>query len=257
MLSLFFYFTIMPYCKISWDLKLVAINLYDRELVSLNDILDCVGFSEQTFYHVLSLWRETGNVIKHTHGLCGRPCLLVFDDFQYLLRLVCHHPDWFLNELADLLHGNRFISVHFSIILQELARAGYSIKKLKQIAAEHNEDKQAEFVYCMAEYTREQLSFLNETSKDEKTPGQHRGWEKKGRRAKKRQVFVCGHWLSGIGLLTIDGIVTSTVIEGSMMTESFCEFLKENVVYITLIFYLLDLMEHYSSFHSVHHFQES
>ena len=161
----------MPYHKISQDLKLAAMNLYEHELVLLDDILDCVGFSEQTFYHVLNLWRETGDVIKHLHGLCGHPRLLVFDDLQYLLCLVRHRPDWFLDELADLLHENCFIAVHFSTILRELARAGYSIKKLKQIAAEHNEDKQAEFVYHIAEYTQEQLGFLNETSKDEKTPG--------------------------------------------------------------------------------------
>ena len=183
----------MPYRKISQDLKLAAMNLYEHELVSLDDILDCVGFSERTFYRVLSLWRETGDVIKYTHGLRGHPHLLVFDDLQYLLHLVRHCPDWFLDELADLLHENHFISVHFSTILQELARAGYSIKKLKRIAAERNEDKQAEFVCHMAEYTQDQLGFLDETSKDEKTPGWHRGRAKKGRRAKRRQVFVHGH----------------------------------------------------------------
>lgn len=78
-------------------------NLYEHNLIPLDDILDCVGFSERTFYCVLKLWRATGDVIKHTYGLCGCPCLLVFDDLQYLLHLVHHHPDWFLDELADLL----------------------------------------------------------------------------------------------------------------------------------------------------------
>lgn len=232
----------MPYRKISRDLKLAAMNLYEHELVSLEDILDCVGFSERTFYRILSLWRETGNVIKDTHGLRGRPRLLVFNDLQYLLHLVRHRPDWFLDELADLLRENRFISAHFSTTLQELARAGYSIKKLKKIAAERNEDKWAEFVYWMAEYTREQLGFLDETSKDEKTPGRRRGRAKRGRRAKRRQVFVRGHRLSGTGLLTIDGMVTSTVVQGSMTTESFCEFLEENVVRTTPMASLIHLI---------------
>lgn len=248
----------MPFRKISRDLKLAAMNLYERELVSLDDILDCVGFSKRTFYRVLNLWRETGDVIKplHRHGLCGRPRLLVFDDLQYLLHLVHHRPDWFLDELADLLLENRFISIHFSTILRELARAGYSIKKLKRIAAERDEDKRADFVYRIAEYTQEQLGFINETSKDEKTPGRRKGRAKKGRRAKRRQVFVRGHRLSGTGLLTIDGMVTSTVVQGTMTTESFCEFLEENVVCIMPISRRsLDLMEHYSSFHSVHLFQ--
>jgi len=71
---------------------------------------------------------------------------------------------------------------------------------------------------------------IDKTSKDKKTPGQHRGQTKKGWRAQRWQVFVHGHCLSGTGLLTIDGMVMSMVVEGSMITESFCEFLEENVV---------------------------
>jgi hypothetical protein len=82
----------------------------------------------------------------------------------------------------------------------------------------------------MGVYNAEQLGFINETSKDEKTPGRRRSQAKKGQRAQCRQVFVHGCCLSGTGLLMIDGMVTSTVVEGSMTTESFCEFLEENVV---------------------------
>jgi transposase len=131
----------MPYRRISRDLKLAAMNLYERELIPLEDILDCVGFSERTFYCVLKLWRETGDVVNHTHGFRGRPHLLVFDDVQYLLRLVRHRPDWFLDELTDLLQENRFVSIHFTTVLRELARAGYSVKKLKRIATECSEEK--------------------------------------------------------------------------------------------------------------------
>ncbi|KAF8229525.1 hypothetical protein L208DRAFT_1286061, partial [Tricholoma matsutake] len=73
---------------ISRDLKLAAINLYECKLIPLYDILDCVGFSRRTFFCILAQWRQTGDVIKHTYGLCGRPRLLVFGDLQYLLHLV-------------------------------------------------------------------------------------------------------------------------------------------------------------------------
>ena len=43
----------MPYRKISCDLKFCSIRLYEHELLSLEDILDCVGFSERTFYRIL------------------------------------------------------------------------------------------------------------------------------------------------------------------------------------------------------------
>ncbi|KAF8059283.1 hypothetical protein FPV67DRAFT_1426804 [Lyophyllum atratum] len=173
--------------RISRDLKIAAMNLYEysqvQSLITLEDICDCVGFSEQTFYRVLNLWRETGDIMKHFFGVRGRPHLLMFDDFNYLLRLIRHRPDWFMDELVDLLYENRFISVHFTTIIRELARAGYTVKKLKRIAAERNEEKRGAYIYGIAQYSWEQIGFTDETSKDEKTPGWRHGRAKKGRRA--------------------------------------------------------------------------
>ena len=56
---------LMPYRKISRDIRLAAICLYEQELLPLDDILDCLGFHECTFYRILALWRGTGDVIKH------------------------------------------------------------------------------------------------------------------------------------------------------------------------------------------------
>jgi transposase len=221
----------MPLGTISRDAKLAAINPCEQDLIPLDDILDCaVGFSERTFYRILKLWREAGDAVNHHFGLRGRPRLLVFDDVQYLLRLVRHRLDWFLDELADLLCENRSISVHFTTIHRELARYGYTTKKLRRIAAERGEEKRADFVYRMGAYNTERLGFIDETSKGEKTPGRRRGRAKKGRRAQRRQVFVRGHRLSGTGLLTIGSMIASTVVEGSMTTGSFCEFLQEDVL---------------------------
>ena len=227
-----FYPLSMPYRKISPDVKIATINLYERELLPMEDILDCCRISRRTFYRILKLWRTTGDVVNHTYyaGCRGNHRVLVTDDVQYLLRLVRHRPDWFQDELADHLLENRFISVHYSTICRELKRAGYSLKKLRKIASEWSEEKHAEFVYRMAQYTREQLGFIDETSKDERVPGRRRGYAKKGERARRKQVFVRGHRLSGTGLLTLDGMVASTVVEGSMTGVDFIEFLHEYVV---------------------------
>jgi transposase len=142
---------IMPFRKISRDVKLAAVNLHEQNILSLGQILDCVGFSESMFWRMLKLWRETGDVVQHHYGIPGRPRLLHFGDVNYLLRLVNHHPDWFLDELPDLLDNNRFISVHYTTIYRELARAGISRKKLKKIAEERNEMERADFIRRMAQ----------------------------------------------------------------------------------------------------------
>ena len=54
----------MPYHKISRDLKFCSIRLYERELLNLEDILDCVGFSERTFYRIL-----TESIFSHSQAL--------------------------------------------------------------------------------------------------------------------------------------------------------------------------------------------
>ena len=107
----------MPFCKISRDLKLAVIRLYEREILPLWDILDIMHLSWRTFFCILKLWRETGDVVTHKYGnLAGQPRILNFDDIHYVLQLVRLHPDWFLDKLLELLKTNRFISIHYVTI---------------------------------------------------------------------------------------------------------------------------------------------
>jgi transposase len=184
----------MPFCKISCDVKLAAIRLYKCELLGLPDILDCCGFSEQTWFRILKLWQETGDVVNPQphRAFCGRVCALDREDIDCLIRLIRQNPDYFLDEFMHLLKTNQFISVHFTTIFCELERAGVSYKKLKQIASEHNETHHAKFIERMAQYEPLELGFIDETSKDEQTPGRRYGRAKTGKCAEIDQVFVWG-----------------------------------------------------------------
>lgn len=222
----------MGFRKISRDVKVAAIRLYERQFLDLDNILDCCGFSERTFYRILKLWRETGDVINPKRSLCGQLRLLDHDDVDYLLELVRQNPNYFLDELLHLLATNRFVSVHYLTIHRELARAGVSYKKLKRIAQERNELRRADFIRRMAQYTPEEVGFLDETSKDERTLSRCYGRSKKGMRAVKKQPFVRGQRTSTTGLLTLNGIKVATVVEGSMTKAMFLEFLEFSIVCI-------------------------
>ncbi|KAG1873040.1 hypothetical protein DFJ58DRAFT_760864 [Suillus subalutaceus] len=74
------------YQKISRDVKLAAVKLYERQHLSLQDILACVGqlgFSESTFWRVLKLWRKTGNVVSPTCSLLG----FFISEYEYTMRV--------------------------------------------------------------------------------------------------------------------------------------------------------------------------
>jgi hypothetical protein len=83
----------MGFRKISHDLKLAAIRLYERNPLSLRDIL-----------RILRLWRETGGVVNHQPSttMGGRLRALDCEDINCLLRLVRQNPDYFLDELMHL-----------------------------------------------------------------------------------------------------------------------------------------------------------
>ncbi|KAG2077761.1 hypothetical protein BDR04DRAFT_986767, partial [Suillus decipiens] len=66
---------------------------------------------------------------------------------------------------------------------------------------------------------------LDETSKDKCTAGQLHGRAATGQRACSHQVFVHGQCVSGLGLLTVDGMAASSVVKGSFTTVKYLEFL--------------------------------
>jgi transposase len=246
----------MPFRKISKDVKIAAMRMYEADLLPLPTILDFLNMSRRTFFRVRALWIETGDVVRQTNGVKGRPRLNHFADIDYLKCLIKHRPDWFLDEMQYLLQTNRFISVHFMTIHRELVRAGISSKKIKKIASERNENLRADYVARMAQYTPDQLGFLDEVSKDERTLARARGRSRKGTRAVQKGVFVRGRRFSAVGLLTLDGMVSNTVVEGSMTRELFLEYLEFTVVSCVFILIMMaGLRLTITRFHFVLHFR--
>ncbi|KAK6972291.1 hypothetical protein R3P38DRAFT_3240036 [Favolaschia claudopus] len=88
---------VMPNRSISRDVKIAAVNLYEQDILTLKQILDCVGFSRRTFFRVLRLWRTTGNVVKPRERT-GRLRIPHHDDIHYLLELIRNNPHYFLDE---------------------------------------------------------------------------------------------------------------------------------------------------------------
>lgn len=237
------------YHSISRDVKIAAIKLFERHLLDLEDILDCCGFSERTWYRVLKLWRTTGDVVSDSKSLRGRLRLVDHNDIHYLLDLIHRNPDYFLDELQYLLKTNRFISINFTTIHRELRRAGVSRKKLQRIAQERNDVRRAEFIARMAQYSPEELGFIDEVSRDERTVSRHYGRSRKGCRSRK-QPFVQGRRTSTVAVLTLEGFVSATSVEGSLTKAAFLEWLEFGVVRLSSLAYLIR-SDHFFSYLNV------
>jgi hypothetical protein len=114
-----------------------------------------------------------------------------------------------------------------------------STKILKEIAEERSEPSHLDYMRDIAQYPAHYLGFLDETSKNDKTPGRRRGRAKKGKRAVKRRKAVRGRRLSATGLLTSRGMMASTVVEGSMHRDQYLGFLEHQVVSFVSWFFSL------------------
>lgn len=209
----------MPYCYISPQVKLAVVHLIQQDILSVEQIADVCDVSRHTIYRVLKIFNETGDVVKPRVELSGWPCILQHDDIDYFLHLLCHNPDYFLDELLTLLESNCFVSVHFTTIHWERVHLHISTKRLWKIAQEWNERRCALWILQAANYKPEQLGFLDETSKDEQTPFRCNGQSKKGTRAVKRGKFVRERRVTATGLLTVDGVVSNIVVKGSMTQD--------------------------------------
>ncbi|KAF8235979.1 hypothetical protein L208DRAFT_1391377, partial [Tricholoma matsutake] len=75
----------------------------------------------------------------------------------------------------------------------------------------------------MAQYLPEEVGFLDETSKDERTLSRQYG-------SIKKAAIVHGRCTSTTGLLTLNGIEAVMAVEGSMMKEMYLEFLEFTVL---------------------------
>jgi hypothetical protein len=245
------------YHYLSRDVKWAALRLFDLGIMDLDDILDCCGFSLRTWWRIRGYWHKYGDVVPPPKAKHGRPRLLHCDDITYILRLVEFRPDWFLDEFLHLLEKNRLISVHFTTIFRTLERCSVSRKKLKVIAEERDEDARMDFICRMARYDAAQIQFIDETSKNDKTVARRFGRARRNRRAVKKGKFVRGRRVSAVACMSLDGIVSKRVVEGSMNREMFMEWLEFSVV--SSLSAASNAVNSYSDcpFHSFQHVQHS
>ena len=186
------------YHILSRDVKLAAVRLWEGGLLTIPDILNCCNISRATFYRIINLWKETGDVVSNRTTAHSQSWSRLLDatDVQYLNQLIEENPDYFLDELLHLLKTNRFISIHYTTIHNQLLRTGVSHKQLQRIASERDEAARANFIARIAQYTPHELGFIDEVSKDARSVGRRYGRSRRGQRARKSQPFIYLRFIS-------------------------------------------------------------
>ncbi|KAI0041490.1 hypothetical protein FA95DRAFT_1501415 [Auriscalpium vulgare] len=77
------------------------------------------------------------------------------------------------------------------------------------------------------------VMFTDESARDERTDVRSRGWSLKGTRCSRWVPFIRGKHVSILPVLILNGIITYDIIEGSVTSERFIQFLREYVLLLT------------------------
>ena len=107
---------------------------------------------------------------------------------------------------------------------------------------ERNEIVRAHYLATIGEYyTRNQLIFLDESAKDERSLSRLYGYSPRNTPAQKKVVFIRGKRYTILPALTLDGFVAVDVFEESCDKKRFVDFVLNQVVNnnYTCLFYLL------------------
>ena len=151
----------------------------------------------------------------------------------------------YLDEIQEQLLSCCSVKVSIPTLTHTLRRLHFTHKDVSGKALECNDRLCAVYINRMADLVTdpEMLMFGDEVHKDERTSNRWTGWSRRGSRCIQRKCFVWEKRFSILPILTLDGIIAHDIVEGSVTSERFVEFLQELVVccYILWLHHLTEI----------------
>lgn len=217
---------------VSKDLKARIPVLFLEQGRSVQEICEILGIKKSLAYKTLQYVRDyavSHNPLAHRSS---RPRILSGTVVEYILALLRERPTLYLDEIQYNLAMTHGIAVSLATLVRTLRRMHYSNKAVTKVAHERDDLRRAAFMNRIAEIITDpyMLMFADESAVDKRTSARRRGWAPLASRCVQRVCFVRGQRYSLLPILTLDGIITFKLFEGSVTGERFLEFLREFVV---------------------------
>jgi transposase len=222
----------MPRRAVSRDLKARVPILHYEQGLSIKKICELLGIKKSLAYQTLVYSRTYGLHYNPYAYRSGRRRHLSATDVNFVYNILQRRHCSYLVEIQAELAVERGVSVSIPTLLRTLRHLHCSHKCVSVHALERNDLQCSAFMNRIADVAPdpEMLMFVDEAAQNKKTSGRKMGWSLVGTRCIQRRCFVCGQRYSILPILTLDGIITHNVIEGSVTTETFVMFLRELVV---------------------------
>lgn len=155
-----------------------------------------------------------------------------------LIETLLDEPEAFLAEIQDWVELSYDIHLNVSTIHRIVEDLGFTFKFLCKVASERDPVAQAEWMaYMQATFVPEQLVFVDESSKDDRTIFCRHGRAPAGQRAQIEADFVRGDRYSILASITYQGYLPPRIVEGSVDSIEFLDYITSEVVSGILSYY--------------------
>ena len=216
--------------RISRDIRARIPVLHHKYGYSVQKICVLLGIKKTLAYRTLQLHCSFGVTVESRQ--IGRRRTLTTTDISFILALLNHRHTVYLDEIHDTLWLRRGSKASTPTLTCTLHRLQFTHKDVSGKALERSDRHRAIYMNRIADIVTDpnQLMFGDEASKDERTSNRRKGWSRRGVRCVQRKCFVQGNRYSLLPIITLDGIIMHDIIQGSVTSERFVEFLRKLVV---------------------------
>jgi transposase len=228
---------------LSEDLKNRIADWYYTQNMTMEEIKELAGCSIGTVYNIIRNVRDFGVVKNPFNQQAGRPSSLTDGDIKFLEAVLDANPTMYLDKMQQRLRDVRETEVSIPTISRTLRRINLTRKTVTKAAAERDEQLRAAWEGMMAQYTDPELFvFIDESAVDDQTGQRTQGWSHIGTQCVQHMSFLRGIRYSILPALSIDGIIALNIVEGSITKERFLDFLRTELVSMTLLGYIISFI---------------
>jgi transposase len=204
----------------------------------MDDIVESLGVSTKSITRWKDNYEQHGTV-SPTSVTRGRRRLLTSTMLGDLKALILDSPSLYLDELSKWLAIYHDQPISTSALCQNLLDAGLTYKLLQKAAAEQDNQAREGWLHdVLMNFAADQLIFLDESSKDNRTVFRRYGCAMAGERAIEVVPLDRGVRYSILPALTLDGYLAVRVVEGSIDGAEYYDFVLKEVVSVSHTSYI-------------------
>ena len=217
----------MAYSKdIGWRVVWKRIGLE----MKFKDISKELNIAASTAHKIYHRFEQTGSVSATPPG--SRPDCRKLDELHelFVIALVAENPCISLQEMCNKIEEATGLLIAGSTVCRVLKRNGYTRKQIQTVARQRSVDYRAYFRATVANFTSNQLVWLDETGSDARNHIRRYGYSLRGITPVYHRMLIRGRRVSAITAISNDGLVGVELTHGSVNGDIFADFVRGTLI---------------------------